>query len=149
MTGERLGNGAASQAFTNAERCIELGDFRGAKAAVTRALSHDPHNYSLLAMAAYVAVARGEVTPAEGVARLDVVIETAPSCGLAFHYRGLLQRRLGDLHSALSDQQMARRINPYHGPSRREIAELQESVSPPSSRPTGLRRWWRRFTQRK
>ena len=138
-------------AFAEAEGAVESGHFRSATSAIDHALALDPDNPSLHAMAAYVeahldwpASAHADADiPA--IAALTRVIEGAPTCALAYGYRGMLRARLGSLEAAATDLRDAVRINPLHAGMRRALdgidARLGEGRHDQNERPG----WWRRL----
>jgi hypothetical protein len=139
-----------TSAFAQAERELEHQNYRLALVATDQALELLVDDPSLLAMQAYAAAMldwSAQTLAPEDVRQLpqlDALIERAPSCALAFCYRGLILRRLGLREAAIADLQSAAALNPYHSETHAALRELTEPPDEPAQkRAGGWRRWLR------
>lgn len=138
-------------AFDEAESVIEAGRFSSAAAVVRHALTLDPDNPSLHAMAAYVDAQLNWPSTAHAdddipaIAHLTQLIRRAPSCALAHGYRGMLRARLGKSEAAKKDLREATRLNPLHPGMRRALQALEGRRRSKDEDETERASWWRKL----
>ncbi len=111
--------------FQKAEICLKLGDNAEAEDLCARAVKGDPSQAEYHALLAWVLALKPEnLVPArtrEQIRILDRALAMNERCEKAYFWRGLLYKRLGEVHAAVRDFRHAADLNPDNIDAVREV----------------------------
>ena len=112
------------QVIRDIEQELAKRDFLSAEQTARHLIAHDPDDADAQALAAWAATSAGEAgedTLRTNLTHLDDAIKQDAYCERAYYYRGVLQKRLGNVPAASKDFAHVIRINSKHVDAQREI----------------------------
>jgi tetratricopeptide (TPR) repeat protein len=104
---------------------FEAGRYAEAAEAYEKLVEQDPRDANLRASLAGALGALGRLD--ESLAQINMAIEMDPINPEAFHNRGVLYERKGDVEAAVKEYETALRYNPQYDPSRQALVRLRGS----------------------
>jgi curved DNA-binding protein CbpA len=136
----------AATNFQKAEFYLNRGNTKEAEALCRKAYDADSKPAEYLAMLAWLEAIKpenqGEQATKERIGMLDRVIAQSERLERAYFYRGMLYKRLGNVHAAAKDFRMAADLNPRNVDALREVRLFQMrkstgSIPPPPQEDRG------------
>jgi curved DNA-binding protein CbpA len=130
----------AATNFQKAEFYLNRANMKEAEALCRKAFEADPKPPEYLAMLAWLEAIKpenqGEKETKERIAMFDKVIAQSERLERAYFYRGMLYKRLGNVHAAAKDFRQAADLNPRNVDALREVRlfEMRKgsgSIPPP------------------